>query len=88
MRRVIVAVIFVVLVFITLATLAARALGHWLVLEDPLARAPIIVGPNGSFPHPATEAAFLYRQEWAPEIWLTLVPTDTDRAAHHPPHAL
>lgn len=84
MRRVIVVVIFVVLVFITLVTLAARALGHWLVLEDPLARAQIIVVLNGSFPYRANEAAFLYRQEWAPEIWLTLVPTDTGRAAHHP----
>jgi uncharacterized SAM-binding protein YcdF (DUF218 family) len=80
MRKVIAAVIFVVLVFITLA---ARGLGRWLVLEDPLARAQTIVVLNGSFPYRANEAAFLYRQEWAPEIWLTLVPTDAGQAAHH-----
>ena len=47
------------------------AIGRWLVVEDPLANARAIVVLSGSMTLRATEAARLYRQGYAPEIWLT-----------------
>jgi len=46
-------------------------LGRWLVVEDPLAKARAIVVLTGAMPIRAVEAAKLYHQGYAPEIWLT-----------------
>jgi uncharacterized SAM-binding protein YcdF (DUF218 family) len=45
--------------------------GRWLVVEDPLGKARAIAVLSGSMPLRAMEAAKLYRQGYAPEIWLT-----------------
>jgi len=45
--------------------------GRWLVVEDPLAKARAIVVLSGAMPMRAIEAAKLYREGYAPEIWLT-----------------
>jgi len=45
--------------------------GRWLVVEDPLGKAQAIVVLSGAMPIRAVEAAKLYRQGYAPEIWLT-----------------
>jgi uncharacterized SAM-binding protein YcdF (DUF218 family) len=45
--------------------------GRWLVVEDPLVKATAIVVLSGAMPLRAVEAAKLYRQGYAPEIWLT-----------------
>jgi uncharacterized SAM-binding protein YcdF (DUF218 family) len=45
--------------------------GRWLVVEDPLAKARAIAVLSGGMPIRAMEAAKLYRQGYAPEIWLT-----------------
>jgi uncharacterized SAM-binding protein YcdF (DUF218 family) len=45
--------------------------GHWLVVEDPLGEAKAIVVLSGAMPLRAIEAAKLYRQGYAPEIWVT-----------------
>jgi len=49
---------------------AFRKAGRWLVVEDNLQRARAIVVLSGSLPYRATEAAEIYRQGWAPELWL------------------
>jgi uncharacterized SAM-binding protein YcdF (DUF218 family) len=48
-------------------------LGHWLVVEDPLAPSRAIVVLSGRMPYRAMEAAGIYRQGFAPEVWLTHV---------------
>ena len=48
-----------------------RGLGTYLVLEDPLERAPAIVVLAGEIPFRAMEAAELYKDGWAPKIILT-----------------
>jgi uncharacterized SAM-binding protein YcdF (DUF218 family) len=59
------------------ASLTALALGafsnvgRWLVVEDPLAKARAIAVLSGRMPLRAREAAKLYRQGYAPEVWLT-----------------
>jgi hypothetical protein len=46
-------------------------IGHWLVKEDPLQKANAIAVLSGNFPARALEAASLYRNGYAGEIWLT-----------------
>jgi len=46
-------------------------LGHWLVVADPLEPARAVVVLGGRVPFRAIEAASIYRQGWAAEIWLT-----------------
>jgi|SRR5580704_792901 hypothetical protein len=45
--------------------------GRWLVVEDPLEKAQAIVVLSGRMPVRALEAAKLYRNGYAPKIWLT-----------------
>jgi len=45
--------------------------GRWLVVEDPLGKARAIAVLSGGMPLRAKEAAKLYREGYAPEIWLT-----------------
>jgi uncharacterized SAM-binding protein YcdF (DUF218 family) len=45
--------------------------GRWLVLEDPLEKAQAIVVLSGRMPLRAMEAAKLYREGYAPKVWLT-----------------
>jgi uncharacterized SAM-binding protein YcdF (DUF218 family) len=46
-------------------------IGRWLFVEDPLEKAQAIVVLSGGMPLRAREAAKLYREGWAPEVWLT-----------------
>ncbi len=53
------------------ATLEAfRKVGHWLVVDDTLQPARAIVVLSGLVPYRAMEAAEIFRQGWAPEVWL------------------
>ncbi len=56
---------------ILLVLLFFFGVGRWLVVEDPLEKAQSIVVLSGRMPIRAFEAARLYRQAYAPEIWLT-----------------
>lgn len=46
-------------------------IGRWLVLEDPLEKAEAIVVLSGRMPLRVLEAAKLYREGYAPKVWLT-----------------
>lgn len=61
----------IALVLILACVFAFRGVGRWLVREDPLARAGAIVVLSGSMPYRAEGAADLYRERYAPEVWLT-----------------
>ena len=54
-----------------LALAAFFGVGRWLVVEDPLAKAQAIAVLSGRMPVRAREAAKLYRQGYASEVWLT-----------------
>jgi len=58
-------------VLIALAVTAFLGIGRWLVVEDPLGKARAIAVLSGSMPLRALEAAKLYREGYAPEVWLT-----------------
>ena len=53
------------------ALLVLLFVGRWLVVEDPLEKAQAIVVLSGAMPVRAKEAARLYREGYAPEVWLT-----------------
>jgi uncharacterized SAM-binding protein YcdF (DUF218 family) len=57
--------------FLALALVAFFGVGRWLVVEDPLARTGAIAVLSGRMPLRAMEAAKLYREGYAPKIWLT-----------------
>jgi uncharacterized SAM-binding protein YcdF (DUF218 family) len=68
--------IFAVLGALALLALSAGlalmlGIGHWLVKEDSLQKANAIAVLSGNFPARALEAASLYRNGYASEIWLT-----------------
>jgi uncharacterized SAM-binding protein YcdF (DUF218 family) len=56
---------------LVLAAISFFGVGRWLVVEDPLVRARAIMVLSGAMPLRAIEAAKLYREGYAPEIWLT-----------------
>jgi uncharacterized SAM-binding protein YcdF (DUF218 family) len=54
-----------------LVLLGLSRLGYWLVVADALEPARAIVVLSGRVPFRAMEAASIYHQKWAPEVWLT-----------------
>src|SRR6267378_5550316 len=54
-----------------LAVVIFFGVGRWLIVEDPLEKARAIVVLSGAMPMRAIEAAKLYREGYAPEVWLT-----------------
>ena len=58
-------------IFLALALVAFFGVGRWLVVEDPLAKTSAIAILTGGMPVRALEAAKLYRDGCAREVWLT-----------------
>jgi uncharacterized SAM-binding protein YcdF (DUF218 family) len=54
-----------------LGTVIFRNLGRWLDQEDPLQTAAAIAVLSGKMPDRALEAAKLYNQGYAPQVWLS-----------------
>lgn len=62
----------IVLLLVAGGMAAFLHLGTWLMVEDPLAPAHAIVVLSGSMPERALEAARIYRQNFAAEVWVSL----------------
>jgi uncharacterized SAM-binding protein YcdF (DUF218 family) len=58
-------------VILALCVLGVIQIGYWLVVEDPLQPARAVVVLGGQVPFRAIEAARIYQQGLAPEVWLT-----------------
>lgn len=52
-------------------TIAFRDAGYWLVREDPLAKADVVVVLSGGMPYRANGAANIFKSGYAPEVWVT-----------------
>ena len=61
----------VIAAILACAAFLFRNSGRWLIRQDALSHADVILVLSGSMPHRAEEAAKLYRAGYAPEIWLT-----------------
>jgi len=62
--------LFIVLVLIVGLT-GFRHAGRWLVLDDPMSRADVILVLSGGLPYRAEEAAKIYAMGCAPEVWIS-----------------
>jgi uncharacterized SAM-binding protein YcdF (DUF218 family) len=58
-------------VLLLVAILFFLGVGRWLVVEDPLEKVQAVAVLSGKIPVRAIEAARLYREGYAQEIWLT-----------------
>lgn len=47
------------------------SVGRWLVYEDPIQQAHAIVVLSGRLPDRAMEAAQIYQQDYAPQVWVS-----------------
>jgi uncharacterized SAM-binding protein YcdF (DUF218 family) len=61
----------IVLLALAIGTVAFRDAGNWLVREDPLAKADVIVVLSGGMPYRANGAANLFKSGYAPEVWVS-----------------
>ncbi len=57
--------------FIAAAALGLWRVGRWLVVQDELEMAPVIVVLSGRMPDRAREAAALYEQGYASRVWIS-----------------
>jgi uncharacterized SAM-binding protein YcdF (DUF218 family) len=48
-----------------------RNVGHWLVREDPLGKADVIVVLSGGLPYRAEGAAGVFKSGYAPAVWIS-----------------
>jgi uncharacterized SAM-binding protein YcdF (DUF218 family) len=65
-------IVSAVLLILALASVIVfRGIGRWLVVQDPLEHSDAIVVLSGGMPQRALEAAKIYRQGMAPQIWIT-----------------
>ena len=62
-----------------IGVLCMLSVGHWLVKQDNLQKADAIAVLSGGFPARALEAASLYREGYAREIWLTNPVSDAQK---------
>jgi len=69
-RRIVVILIIIGLVA-AFGGAGVGTVGYWLVVADPLENAQAIVVLSGDVPFRAMEAASIYRNGRAPEVWLT-----------------
>ena len=65
------AVFVLLLVLVVLGFFAGRNAGHWLVREDALGPADVIVVLSGGLPYRALGAADIYKSGYAPEVWVS-----------------
>jgi uncharacterized SAM-binding protein YcdF (DUF218 family) len=61
----------IALLVLAIGTMAFRDAGYWLVREDPLAKADVIVVLSGGMPYRANGAANLFKSGYAPEVWVS-----------------
>jgi uncharacterized SAM-binding protein YcdF (DUF218 family) len=61
----------VVALFVAAAALGLWRVGGWLIVQDRLEPAPVIVVLSGRLPERAREAALLYQQGYAGQVWIT-----------------
>lgn len=73
-------VLFITVLLFLFGRLVLARFGNWLVVADPLAPATAMVVLGGYLPYRAMEAAQMYREGWAPEVWLTKYARNAEEA--------
>ncbi len=70
-RRLLLRWTLLVILLLAIGTVAFRDAGYWLVREDPLGKADVIVVLSGGLPYRADGAASLFKSGYAPEVWVS-----------------
>jgi uncharacterized SAM-binding protein YcdF (DUF218 family) len=65
------AILLILLMAFAMGAVAFRDAGYWLVREDPLAKADVIVVLSGGMPYRANGAAAFFASGYAPAVWIT-----------------
>ena len=65
------AVFVLLLLLVVLGFFAGRNAGHWLIREDALQPADVIVVLSGGLPYRALGAADIYKSCYAPDVWVS-----------------
>jgi uncharacterized SAM-binding protein YcdF (DUF218 family) len=65
------AVFVLLLLVVVLGFFAGRNAGHWLIREDALQPADVIVVLSGGLPYRALGAADIYKSGYAPDVWVS-----------------
>lgn len=73
--------VIALLVLAAASVFAFRNVGVWLIREDALAPANVIVVLSGSMPARAERAAMIYRMGYAPEVWVSRPESPADDLA-------
>jgi uncharacterized SAM-binding protein YcdF (DUF218 family) len=66
------ALVVLLLLLVILGIFGVRNLGHWLIRQDALEHADAIVVLSGGLPYRAEGAAEVFKQGYAPEVWISL----------------
>ncbi len=61
----------ILVVLVVVGIVVFRNAGHWLVREDPLGKADVIVVLSGGLPFRAEGAAGIYKSRYAPAVWVS-----------------
>ncbi len=61
----------ILVVLVGVGIVVFRNAGHWLVREDPLGKADVIVVLSGGLPFRAEGAAGIYKSGYAPAVWVS-----------------
>jgi uncharacterized SAM-binding protein YcdF (DUF218 family) len=67
-RRLLLSLVVCVAVVFVVELFAAREVGPWLVVVDPLVKSDAIFVLDGKSPHRELEGAVLFREGWAPRV--------------------
>jgi uncharacterized SAM-binding protein YcdF (DUF218 family) len=62
---------FIVLILLAACVMAFRHLGRWLIREEPLSSADVMVVLSGGMPYRAEEAGKIFRMGYARELWVS-----------------
>ena len=64
-------VLAILLLLVVVGVVAFRNMGHWLVREDALGKADVIVVLSGGLPFRAQAAAGVFKSGYAPAVWVS-----------------
>jgi uncharacterized SAM-binding protein YcdF (DUF218 family) len=70
-RRVGIAVLAILALFVVIGIVVFRNAGHWLVREDAVGKADVIVVLSGGLPFRAEGAAEIFKSGYAPAVWVS-----------------
>jgi uncharacterized SAM-binding protein YcdF (DUF218 family) len=70
-RRLGIYLLAILLLLVVIGAVVFRNVGHWLVREDPLGKADVVVVLSGGLPFRAEGAAGIFKSGYAPAVWVS-----------------